>query len=225
MRVAVKQLAELFLKGKVEESLTIMEQWIEKEVPSMEVYEELLTETMYHIGELWEENQITVADEHIASNVCKYIASNYVAAKKKSHLDQERLKVKNKAMFFCVDEEKHDLGIQMVSNIFKESNWDVRLLGASLPLEDALSFARKWQPDVIGMSVSIAYHLPSIINYTNELQQLSFKPTILVGGRLARIYNLKEYCTDNTLVFQNLKEVHNWINYIRDDEHGDASSF
>ncbi|WP_110114633.1 cobalamin-dependent protein [Bacillus sp. CGMCC 1.16541] len=225
MRVTVEQLAELFLKGKVEESLSAMEEWVKEDIPSIEVYEDLLTETMYYIGELWEENKITVADEHIASNVCKYVAANYASIQKKSKNNQKWVGTKKKAMFFCVDEESHDLGIQMVSNVFKENNWNVRLLGASLPLQDAVSFADKWQPDVIGMSISIAYHLPSIINYTSELQQLDCKPTIFVGGRLARIYNLKEYCADNTLIFQNLKDVHNWINHVRDDEHGDASNF
>lgn len=44
-------------------------------------------------------------------------------------------------------------------------------------------------PDVIGLSVSIAYNLPNLQTYVKALEDLNYGPTVLVGGRLAEKYD------------------------------------
>lgn len=66
-------LASLLLEGnsvKVWENIRKYPQ-----LSRIEVYQNLITPAMQHIGHLWETNQITVADEHLATATCDFVLS------------------------------------------------------------------------------------------------------------------------------------------------------
>lgn len=172
---------------------------------SLFIYQELITGAMRYVGELWEHNEITVADEHLATSVCEFVLSRYHFTNKPS------VKHNKKAMFLCVEDELHDIGQRIVGCLFEELGWDVRFLGASLPLEHALSKAAQWQPDVIGLSVSIVYNLPKLTPYIEAFHQLEPAPRILVGGRLVSKFDLAPYCGEQTVLLGDLPHVHTWL--------------
>ncbi|AZB41987.1 hypothetical protein CEF21_06595 [Bacillus sp. FJAT-42376] len=219
MNVQVEELSKLLLNGKVMKAWTYLNSATESK-DSMEFYD-ALKYTMYHIGELWEENVITVADEHVASYVCKNLLSYkyYHTAKKLPAITPLK---KKKAMFFCVEGEEHDLGVHMVSNYFQENGWETQCLGANLPLDYALDFALKYKPEVIGLSVNIAYHLPTVNKYILALEELPFGPTIMVGGKLASSHDLEFHCPPNTMIIRNITEIKDLIKYIGTVQHGNA---
>ncbi|KZZ85122.1 cobalamin B12-binding domain-containing protein [Bacillus sp. SJS] len=219
MKFQVEELSKLLLNGKVMKAWTYLES-VTFGKDSIEFYD-ALKETMYYIGELWEENVITVADEHVASHVCKNLLS-YKYYHMMKHPHEVRPLKKKKAMFFCVEGEEHDLGVHMIANYFQENGWESQCLGANLPLEHALDFADKYQPEVIGISVNIAYNLPLINKYIYELEKLPFGPTIMVGGKLAESHDLEFHCPPNTMVIRNLTEIEDLIKYIRTVQHGNA---
>ncbi|MCD1260520.1 cobalamin B12-binding domain-containing protein [Paenibacillus athensensis] len=80
--------------------------------------------------------------------------------------------------------------MKIISSSFQEFGWEVRYLGPNLPLEYAVQSALGWKPGVIGLSVSIVYHLPQITSYINELESLHHKPLVMVGGRLTGMLNI-----------------------------------
>ena len=64
---------------------------------------------MYYIGELWENNEISVADEHLATAVCDMILTE---------LSQEKTKnvtIDKKVMLLGLEEEQHYIGLRMVA--------------------------------------------------------------------------------------------------------------
>ncbi|MTH53469.1 cobalamin-binding protein [Bacillus mangrovi] len=219
MNIQVEELSGYMLNGNVAKSWSYLETATYGK-DSMAFYD-ALKECMYFIGELWEENAITVADEHIASHVCKTLLSYkyYHSVRKTPEVRPLRRK---KAMFLCVDGEMHDLGIHMVSNYFHEHGWETQCLGASLPLNEAVEYAEKFQPDVIGLSANIPYHLPAINQYILALEQLPFGPAIMVGGKLASNHDLEFHCPPNTMIIRNLTEIEDLIKYMGTVQHGNA---
>ncbi|MBM7661571.1 methanogenic corrinoid protein MtbC1 [Bacillus mesophilus] len=166
-------------------------------------YKEILTEAMRYVGELWELNEIKVADEHIASNVCHLLIARQLAELPK----QNQIELSFKGMFFCIEEEEHSLGIRMVSSLFKEHGWNTRFLGANLPVKDAIIYANRWRPEVIGISVSIVYHLPKLIQFLNEINQLVYEPEILVGGRITSMFEIENYLPHNVQIVKDLNQL------------------
>ncbi|MGD6857490.1 cobalamin B12-binding domain-containing protein [Bacillus infantis] len=202
---AAKELASYLLKGDIYGSWAIIQEYDYKDYQSCYIFEHLLSESMHYIGELWQKDLVTVADEHLATGICDYILTKY-SFEKGQQAAQGR-----KALLFCPEGEQHYLGLKMTASIFKENGWEVKNLGASLPLEYALNSAEKWKPDVIGISLSLTHHLPLLKKYIEELEQLSFHPKILVGSRLINRYDFTPFCSKETVLIKKLEDLEPWI--------------
>ncbi|MFC7365992.1 MULTISPECIES: cobalamin B12-binding domain-containing protein [Bhargavaea] len=198
----IETLASCLLEGDPDKAWACIENYPETSRPDL--YHHLLTPAMRHIGHLWETNKITVADEHLATATCDFILSKLAFS-----IGKERSG--GKAMFLCLDGEQHYLGLKMVDSLFREQGWETRYFGPSLPLEYALQTAESWKPDIIGLSVSIVYHLPRLQQYVEAFSQLQKKPAILLGGRLTGMYDLRPHCTEDTVILGDLPETERWL--------------
>ncbi|MBY6038276.1 cobalamin-dependent protein [Fictibacillus nanhaiensis] len=198
-----EKLARLFLEGDHAEAMNFIKQQPNQD--KMVLFRDLFTPAMYLIGDLWENNEISVADEHLATGVCDFVLSRlFLVSGEKS--------VNKKAMFFCLQGEEHYLGIKMINSLFQEKGWETKYYGASLPLEYALKSALQLKPQVIGLSVSIVYNLPVLKNYVRTLAALPHKPSILIGGRLTEKYDLEPYANNQAIIIKNLNQAEQWLN-------------
>lgn len=84
---------------------------------SIFLYENIFTKAMSQIGLLWEENKVTVAEEHLATSTCGFVLTRY-----HHYMRKWRKPKKGKSiMFLCLDQEHHDLGIKMCACLLEES--------------------------------------------------------------------------------------------------------
>ncbi|WP_371018852.1 cobalamin B12-binding domain-containing protein [Pseudalkalibacillus sp. JSM 102089] len=173
---------------------------------------EVLTQAMHRIGILWEENKISVADEHLATTTCDYVLSRYAHYRKMANRNSEG----PKALFLCIEQEQHYLGVKMISLLFEEYGFQTKLFGANLPLEYTLDQAKKWGASVVGISVSIRHHAERLNRYVTELEGLPHSPEIIVGGRLASQYDLSSYCSEQTKLVADLHQVREWLESWKD---------
>jgi MerR family transcriptional regulator, light-induced transcriptional regulator len=205
MNTEAIELAHLLVDGDADESFAFLCRFREKGWKSVDIYQSIVSGAMQHIGELWERDNISVADEHLATATCDFMISRF-------HGRSKRKISKYKVMFLCVEQEQHTLGMRMASLLFEESGWKTRMMGANLPLAHAVSAAEKWKPDVICISVTILYHVPILKSYVEALESLPFDPKIMVGSRLLSMYDLSSYCTPNTLLMTDYKKLMDWMN-------------
>jgi MerR family transcriptional regulator, light-induced transcriptional regulator len=201
-------LAQLLLEGNQEESWELIEEERKANRDSLFIYESIFTAAMRHIGYLWETNNITVADEHLATSTCDFLLARYLWQKKKDHhIDS----IGKKAMFLCVENEQHYLGLKMTSQLFSEAGWDTRFHGPNLPLEYVKKAAEEWKPDAICISFSILYHAEHLEPYIKELERLPNRPAIIVGGRLLEKYEFARHGSERTIFIKNLEGVKKWL--------------
>ncbi len=175
---------------------------------------DLLTKSMQHIGELWENNEVSVADEHLATATCDYVLSQY---RYRFITSKKRKETGKKAMFLCLEEEQHYLGTKIIASLFEYFGWEVRLFGANLPLEYAETQAKEWKPELIGVSVAILYHLPKLKDYVETLSRIPNSPTMMVGGRLSGLYDLRQYCSKDTVILKDIAEVKTWLEALSNE--------
>ncbi|MBM7704295.1 cobalamin B12-binding domain-containing protein [Metabacillus iocasae] len=210
MYLQVEKLANLLLQGDEERAWKLILEEHRKGTTSLTLFQELISPSMKYIGDLWEEDKIKVADEHLATITCDYLLSRYQMLLKGYRRNRE---VTRKAMFLCLEDEQHYLGVKMVSLLFEEYGWETQLLGANLPLEYTISAAEKWKPDVVALSFSILYHATRLSKYVVELEKLEHKPMILIGGRLVSHYDFSTYSENQTKVVHSLSELSDWLSY------------
>lgn len=210
MKEATKQLAEHLLSGNHEPAWYLIRDEIDNGKNTMGIFEDLITPAMVIIGDLWEDNTITVADEHLATYTCDFLLSRY------QHEVTRKQKAKSngsKAMFLCVQDENHYIGLKMIDLLFQEKGWETKFLGSSLPLEYAVSAAEKWEPDVIGLSFTTIYRVEQLEYYIRQLEALKHKPTVMLGGRLIPIHDFQMLCSEQTKLAPSLEELNRWLEY------------
>lgn len=202
-------LTNLLLKGDHINAWKLIAKCHDESLDPLILFEKLFTPAMAHIGLLWEEDQITVADEHLATSTCDHVLSRYqqflLKDREKSVSDYK------KGMLLCLEDELHYLGLKMVSILFELHGYKTRLFGANLPLEYALKTAADWHPEVIGLSFSLRKHADRLTQYIQELEKLDYSPEVIVGGRLVSSIDYKECCSEKTRIFHTLTDLNKWL--------------
>ncbi len=197
------QLSDLFLQGQEEEALKYVQDFLENHSHE-QLYDELLTPAMYRIGELWEKNEISVAEEHLATAVCDFVLSA-------TELRNKDKAGRKKAMIFGPEGEEHYIGLKMVSAMFREEGYEVRYMGPNLPLDSALKLADEWQPDVVALSGALAHRLPVLKTYAETFAKAEFKPAVLIGGRAVTLSSFADLHIKGAVVVRELGALREWI--------------
>lgn len=199
------EFADILLKGNSVLAWEYINQHKDQEI--LTIYENIITPAMNHIGSLWEANEITVADEHIATAVCDFILSRISSI----HLSRHSSTPRKRAMFLCLEGEQHYLGLKMANFLFIDHGWETKYFGPNLPLEYARHTAEEWNPDVIGLSVSIVTNLPQLKSYCDQLEAISPSATIFVGGRLGVKYDLTSHISRNARIVGDITSLSDWL--------------
>ncbi|WJY27507.1 cobalamin B12-binding domain-containing protein [Sporosarcina trichiuri] len=201
-----KQLTDLLLRGDEQAAISYIDGVLAGN-DRLTLYEDLLTPAMIRIGELWEQNEITVADEHLATAVCDYVISDYEYRSSSDDAPDRK-----KVMLFGVEGEEHYIGLKMAAAVFQEFGWRVRYLGPNLPLRHAETAVNAWQPDVVAMSAALSYRLPILRKSVQVLANTDCRPSIVIGGRMAPHASFtEEAAPGQVLVMPNLRELHEWL--------------
>ena len=144
----------------------------------LKVATRLFQPALYTIGLMWQHNQITVAQEHLASAIAQNVLAQLYATADFDPPSDRR------ALFAAVPENQHILGLRMISDAFELAGWSVHYLGANTPTDALIAHVDTWRPEVVGVSASLVPQLPTVKNAVRALRG-TFEtqcPAILVGG-------------------------------------------
>lgn len=108
---------------------------------------------MHEVGRLWETNQITVAQEHLATAITQSVMAHLYG-----HVFTYA-PIGRTLIATCIGGELHELGIRMVADFFEMEGWDVYYLGANMPVDDIIRMAREKRADLLGISVTLNSHV------------------------------------------------------------------
>ena len=100
------------------------------------------------IGRAWEEGEVTVAQEHLASEAIRGRLVQLLA--------DARGDVRGVAVLACPTGERHDLGLLMLAILLRADGWQVAYLGADTPLGDALDLAGRVDARLLCLSLARA---------------------------------------------------------------------
>lgn len=145
----------------------------------LDIYTHLFAEAMAEVGRLWQANRIGVADEHRATAIAQGVAASLYTRLPASPRDRGR------ALLTGVEGERHQFGLQLVSDCLEHDGWEVQFLGTDLPLSSIVAAAREQGPDLVGIGVTMPFNLPSARKVIRTLREAlhDHAPGFLVGGR------------------------------------------
>jgi methanogenic corrinoid protein MtbC1 len=195
------------LSGDHKTSSGIVTEMLNKSVSVKEIYEGLLKPALYKIGELWEQNKISVATEHLASAIVESLL-NEIYLRQNSFEKTEKT-----AIITCIENEHHQIGARMVSDILELNGWKVFFLGANTPKNDLLNYIRMVKPQIVAISLSIYFHLPTLELTLDKIRSEFSQLRIIIGGQ-AFLRGGKEILSgyDNITYLPDLNAIENFIN-------------
>ena len=145
------------------------------------LYLEVFQPALREIGCLWQDNKISVADEHLATAITQAaMAHAYQSAFAWSTTQGRSL------IAACVDSERHEVGLRMLCDLLDLEGWQTTYLGAMVPIESLVAMVKRRRPDAVALSAALSPHLPRVREMINAIHEAmgDTRPLIIVGGRL-----------------------------------------
>lgn len=163
-----------------------------------DIYLGIFQPTAYAIGQLWQCNQFSVAQEHLATAIIERQMGEL------HPFFRPQLRKSRTLVIGCVPNEQHRIGARMVADFFEADGWEVHYLGAAVQTSSFLAMAKERQADIIGLSAQMVYHLPHIAEFARGLAHHGLDGIpVIVGGmpfvqqpELAQKLNIQFCATD-----------------------------
>ncbi len=168
------------LNGDRRDCNRMVQQLLDNGIEIQVLYRQLFEKALYQVGELWESNRISVAKEHLVTAITENLLNlvyPFLFAQRKTS---------QKAIISCAANEYHQIGGKMVADIFEMNGWDSYFLGANTPTDQMISFIDEIKPDVVGLSLSIYFNLPSLKQEITAINSHFPHLNILIGGQAFR---------------------------------------
>ena len=150
---------------------------LSKGIPLKKIYTETIQAVLYHIGTLWQNGILDVYQEHLVSEGVKRIMSDIMS-------NQPGNPSGPVFLGFSVIGELHEIGIMMITDIFRLEGWNAVYLGTNLPTNSILNSIRKYRPRIIGISAALQFHVEIVENLIRLLREEFNKNevSVMVGG-------------------------------------------
>ena len=143
------------------------------------VYAGLVLPAMAQIGLLWQTNKISVADEHAATEIGRYVLFRLI--------DSQPVKepLGTRAIVACVPGEQHDIGAQIAGGYLEAAGWEVIFVGRSAPEEEILKILASHRPRLAVLSVNMLARLPAAVQLFRKIRDGFSDVRVIAGGRAA----------------------------------------
>ncbi|HET6762694.1 MAG TPA: cobalamin-dependent protein [Longimicrobiaceae bacterium] len=171
---------DALLTGRRGEAMKVVDAAREAGMDLRALYLEVFQPALREVGRLWQENRITVADEHLATAITQAAMTRLYTELFTAPAVPPRLLIAA-----CTDAERHEVGLRMVCDLLEMEGWDTLFLGANVPTEDLVSMIVERNPDVVALSAAIAPHLPQVRETIRAIRDATGAnaPLVAVGGR------------------------------------------
>ena len=184
-------------EGNIEECVKIYEEYI-KIFNIPDFFDKILKPVMYRIGEEWADGTISIATEHVASNIAQTLV--------KIIMDQVTGSGKKKKILICIPlGEEHRLGCDVLETYLSIKGFKVYNMGVSMPTESILSFIENNKPDVVFISITLPDNLSAGQRLVKKIKN-EYNIPILIGGYAMQTEKIPKF-DGKVIVDLNLEEI------------------
>jgi MerR family transcriptional regulator, light-induced transcriptional regulator len=166
------------LAGRQQEALAIVNACLDDGQSLVDVELRVILPALYQIGEKWRANEVTVAQEHLATAIVQSVMTAGLLRSQPPRM------IGKKVLLACVAGNNHAIGLRMVSDGFQLAGWEVQFLGANVPTSALVGHVIGWKPDLVGLSVSFAQQLRFVREVIVDLDDRlgAARPAVIIGG-------------------------------------------
>ena len=175
----LEDLAAEVIKGDAEAAKTLTEEALSKELSAEEILNMGLVAGMDVISEQFKNNEIFIPEVLVAARAMK--AGMQIIRPLLAEANVEPL---GKIIIGTCGGDLHDIGKNIVAMLLEGAGFEVVDLGADVPKEKFIEFAKKENPDVLGMSALLTTTMVFMKDMIEALEESGLKDKIkvIIGG-------------------------------------------
>jgi MerR family transcriptional regulator, light-induced transcriptional regulator len=135
------------------------------------VLQEVVLPYLHRLGERWEAGEVSVAQEHFASNLLR---GRLLGLAQGWGQGQGPL-----AILACVPGEHHELGLLVFGVALRRRGWRITYLGTDSPIGAVADIARSLAPAVV---VLLSIDPDNFLDHAREIKELAKQVPVMIAG-------------------------------------------
>jgi methanogenic corrinoid protein MtbC1 len=151
---------------------------LDARLTTAQIDDEIIAPALWLIGRLWARGEISVADEHLATEI-----SLRVLALQREASRTARDRLGRKALLAAPAGELHTVALQMIANLLRDAGYTVLMLGADVPPDALAASAVRHEPEVICLTVTMPDVSDRIEIAIHEVERGFGGAGYVLGGR------------------------------------------
>jgi methanogenic corrinoid protein MtbC1 len=151
---------------------------MDADLGTAEIDEKVIAPALWLIGELWERGQISIAEEHIATEITVRVLALQREAQRVA-----QARGLHRVMLATAPGELHVVALRMVENLVRGAGYDVVMLGADVPAHTLAAAAHLHEPDVLCLSSTMPGQRDHVLTAIDEVRQAWPTTGFVLGGR------------------------------------------
>ena len=136
------------------------------------VLQDVVIPYLHRLGERWEVGEISVAQEHFASNLLRGRLLGLAQGWGQGHGPG--------AILACLPGEQHELGLLVFGVALRRRGWRITYLGTDSPIGAVADIARSVLPAVV---VLLSMNPDSFLDHARQIEQLANQVQVVIAGR------------------------------------------
>lgn len=155
----------------------VVEQALGAGVAPTTIQVHVIAPAMQRIGELWEQGELTVADEHVATGI-----SHRALLPLQETLQIAPPRSRERVVLAAVEGEAHVLGLRMVADVLEGAGFEVLYLGADVPSGALQAFVAEHMPPVVGLTSTQACDTSGLAAAIVAIHEVHPAGRVVLGG-------------------------------------------
>ncbi len=178
LSVLADAFTEALLTGDARAAERVVREAIDAGLSQGTIDDEIVARAMRRVGDLWQRGAVSVAEEHLATDI-----SFRVLALQREAFRVARRHAGQRVMLAAVEGEHHVLGLEMARSLLAHAGFDVRVLGADVPIESLRPVVERHEPDVFGFTVTMQTAADLLPLAIDEVRRSVPSVRVVVGGQ------------------------------------------
>lgn len=182
-----RQYFEALFEGDRRKCRGIVNQGRQEGVSPTDILLDVIWPAMTKVDELFREDNIDFVAEHIATRINRTLADQMQV-----HLPVREPSGRN-VIVSCSDAQNHELGAQIVADLFEADGWQVRFVGSGVPMDELVQLIGKVQPHLVIYFGTEPGGIPEVRRTLQLLRRIGASPhtaVLAIGGVFNRAQGL-----------------------------------
>ena len=173
---------DVLITANMADVIHFMMKLSESQLPLAKLYDYVFTPMLYRVGESWASGEIDIFQEHfITRAVENSIQYLFYRQHPKRFIRAPRF------MGTLAPNERHDLGLKMMTSHLLIEGWTTYDLGGNIAVDKIIKALLYWPSDILGVSCTMVENLEPLIKMVDSIRRvpkLSQQKIIICGQAL-----------------------------------------